>query len=159
MTQQLSVSQLPERLLIDLAVGADSMENICAQYGLTDQDISRLENDSHFQKRLGKLKRELTDDGTAITARAKHWIAELGLSKLHDLAHDPDVAASVQHDCVKTFIKLAGLDKGNAEQDKGSAATIVIEHPTGPIQVNAPDPKAKEDKLSPPLESVLFGAE
>lgn len=118
----IKVSDLPEELFIQLAIGVDTFENICDNFGISAQDAQVLEVDPEFVRRMRIATQSVEDDGRAFRTRCRTAVNGT-IHRVMNMIADPNVPATVQLDAFKTLAKFGDLEPVRQQASQG---------PTGP---------------------------
>lgn len=114
------------RLILDLAIGIDSTEDILSRYGLSRKEFDSLLNSPSFKRELSATIKETRERGVTFTAKARVQ-AESYLEILDDLIYDVSVPHGVRLDAIKSTVKWAGLEPDNAKEDKSVGTSVNIQ--------------------------------
>lgn len=115
------------RLIIDLNLGLDPLEDILLRYGLTPAQLETLNNNPVFRKDLNITAREMREGGVSFARKAATQ-AESYLEVLDEIVTDARVPASTRLAGIKDVVKWGGLEpKDEKEKGAGSGAPINIQ--------------------------------
>ena len=129
----IAVDKLPDRFFLDLAIGVNTYEEVCALYEISEEDADELQHEPLFKHKVAVAEQEVTDDGRAFKARCKK-LADGLLVHVSRMAQDPDTAPSVQLDAFKTLAKLGELEpvqKAGGNGPSGPVLHLTIVSPSG----------------------------
>lgn len=125
------VVELPQQLILELAVGLESLPAICARYGIDADAAESLRENPLFQQAVAKAEAQLRREGLTFKLRAAH-AAEDVLGDVWRRARGPDVTLPQKLEALRTLAKLADLEpRHNAQlpQAAGSGFSITINIP------------------------------
>lgn len=105
----------PPKLVIDLALGLDHLDDILAAHGLTRPQYDRLTEIPTFRRELASTMRDLRENGVPFARKAAIQ-AESYLVNLDEMVHDLDVPASTRLEAIKSVVKWGKLEP---KEDKG----------------------------------------
>ena len=105
----------PPKLAFDLALGIDTPELICDQYGLSENEFLAILNNPTFRKELAQHHKDLRENGITFKTKAKLQ-AEEYLGVLHEIIMSPDTAASVKTGAIKDIVKWAGYEPKESKE-------------------------------------------
>ena len=109
----------PPKLVIDLALGLDHLDDILAAHGLTRPQYDRLTEIPTFRRELASTMRDLRENGVPFARKAAIQ-AESYLVNLDEMVHDLDVPASTRLEAIKSVVKWGKLEpKEDKGQDSG----------------------------------------
>jgi hypothetical protein len=113
------------RLLFDLAIGVDSLPEILARFGLTEEDYARLSEMPLFRRDLAMAIREVRAEGVSFAARAKVQ-AEEYLEVLDSLVYDQSAPASTRLDAIKSAVLWGRLLPKENKSDTTNATQVIV---------------------------------
>jgi hypothetical protein len=111
------------RLILDLAIGVDSLEEILARYGMSLSEYEHMSTLPVFKKELAQTMRDVRENGNSFRAKAKVQ-AEYYLQEVDELVNDKTTPAGVRLDAIKSVVKWGDLEPKDAKTD-GTGATAV----------------------------------
>lgn len=168
------IQNLPARFFIDLAIGAQSTDDICKLYNLKREDLEPHWEDPQFIHRLAVAQQAVEDDGRAFRARCKTVVHD-SIPRMQQIIHDPDTPAATQLSAFQALVRYSGMEPEKQTANniaQGPSLSLTIIAPGGEQQrigISAhnpalPDPDAidldPDDFESIPLasaeESALF---
>lgn len=118
-TSRPSPNPWPPKLVIDLALGLDHLDDILAAHGLTRPQYDRLTEIPTFRRELASTMRDLRENGVPFARKAAIQ-AESYLVNLDEMVHDLDVPASTRLEAIKSVVKWGKLEpKEDKGQDSG----------------------------------------
>lgn len=127
--------RFPVTLPLELALGVDSVKNICVSYGIDKMEWDLLREDPLFVKAVEAAVRSLEKEGMSFRTKARIQAEEL-LKTSWNLIHKEDVPAVVKADLIKATVKWADYEP-KPQQNVAPAGTGFS------IQINlAPQPGA-----------------
>lgn len=114
------------RLILDLAIGVDGLEDILPRYGLTEDEFNILSEVSSFRRELALAMRDVRENGIPFTQKAKVQ-AESYLSVLDDLVYNIGTPASVRLEAIRSTVRWARLEpQKETKDDLANASNIQI---------------------------------
>lgn len=117
----------PPMLLMDLAIGLDSVDEILIRHKIDAHTWEVLTSDLNFRRELMRLKKEVAEDGTTFKRKAAIH-AETYLLEMDALMRDASTPPNVKHEIFKTLAKLGGLEtKVGDESAAGSGPSFAIQ--------------------------------
>ena len=161
------ITQLPDRFFLELAIGVQSFETICAIYNLDPETINQYEDDPTFQRGLAIAEQSVEDDGRAFRARCRTVVHD-SIQRIQTLIKDPEVPPATQLNAFQTLVKYSGMEpKPQAQQGAaGTTLTLTIIGPNSqrleagrPGVVIDQEPEDVEQEplaLASPEESSLY---
>lgn len=106
------------RLVVDLALGIEPLEDILTRYGLSEVQYNRLVEVPTFRRDLGMTMREVRENGLSFHKKAAVQ-AESYLQDVDDIVQDKSVAASVRLSAITSCVLWGKLlpkeEKGEAQ--------------------------------------------
>lgn len=131
-TQDVRLSALvdvPEAMIIELAVGVNGFDDICRKYNYNTSQIEQLKANEPFRAKIIKMESELTREGYTNEFRAR-WLADVSLRILHERLIDPRTPTPVVLDIHKEMVKNGNLGpKPNVAQTGNGGYSITINLP------------------------------
>lgn len=165
-TQDIRLSALvdvPEAMIIELAVGVNGFDDICRKYNYNTSQIEQLKANEPFRAKIIKMESELTREGYTNEFRAR-WLADVSLRILHERLIDPRTPTPVVLDIHKEMVKNGNLGpKPNVTQTGNGGYSITInlpqmgEQPGRTIEMNSSDVGSDGVKpllVAAPIETV-----
>lgn len=123
------ILDVPPELILEVAVGVDTLESICQKYGYSTSHVEQLRNDAGFKARVAKTESDLQRDGFTHKYRAAYG-ADIGLQEMIRMLKDPTVSNALKVDIYKELVKTADLvPKQNVQQQAGGGYSITINIP------------------------------
>lgn len=101
--------RFPVTLPMELALGVDSVKNICTSYGIDKEEWDLLREDPLFTKAVEAAVRSLEKEGMSFRTKARIQAEEL-LKTSWNLIHKEDVPAVVKADLIKATVKWADYE-------------------------------------------------
>lgn len=126
----LAVRDLPDKLYVDLGIGATSLEDICASYGLTTEQIDVYKNDPDFIRRVAIATKTVEDDGSAFQSRCRTVVYRL-IPVMEQLVKNPDEPAGARVDAFKSLVKFGSLEPKSVDTTVGPSVSLTIIAPGG----------------------------
>ena len=114
------------RLVMDLAVGVDPVNEILDSHGLDFDDLERLMNNPTFRRELASLRREVAENGTSFRSKARMQ-AESYLSTLDDIVLDTNAPTSVRLEGIKSAVRWADLEPKKSGGEEQPATSINVQ--------------------------------
>ena len=115
------------RLIIDLNLGLDPLEDILLRYNLTPAQLETLNNNPVFRKDLNITAREMREGGVSFARKAATQ-AESYLEVLDEIVNDARVPASTRLAGIKDVVKWGGLEpKDEKEKGNGGGGGVQIQ--------------------------------
>lgn len=128
-TQLTPILDVPPELVLELAVGVDTFDNICRKHGYDTSQIEHLRNDNSLKTRVAKAETELQKDGFTHKLRAGYGADQI-LRILIARGMDPSTPLSVALDIYKELVKTGDLvPKQNLTQQTTNGFSITINIP------------------------------
>lgn len=122
--QPQKVNRWDPRLILDLAVGIDSIDEILDRYSLSEAEFNRLSETQSFRRELAGTIRDVRENGVAFSSKAKVQ-AEVYLGVLDDMINDPETPASVRLEAIRSTVKWGKLEPREEKGDGQNNATQV----------------------------------
>lgn len=114
------------RLVMDLAIGVDGLDDILLRYGLTQEDYDALTTVPTFRRELSTTLRELRENGVTFIKKAKIQ-AESYLVDLDDMVQDKNVPAATRLDAIKSIVKWGGLEPKDTKTEQAQGVTVNLQ--------------------------------
>lgn len=105
--------KFPLTLPIELALGIDSVKNLCASYDITKEEWDVLREDPLFVRAVEAAVKMLEKEGMSFRLKARMQAEEL-LKTSWNLIHKADVPAVVKADLIKATVKWADYEPKQA---------------------------------------------
>lgn len=116
-------------LMLDLALEADTLENLCVKYEITLLELQNLLDNTAFYKAVMDMKGEIGERGVSFRLKAAIQ-ADMYLQDIHKMVSDATTPASVKLDAIKSIVKWADLEpKPKDGAMNGNAFKLVINMP------------------------------
>lgn len=123
------IVDVPQKLLLDLAVGLDTFDDICARYDYTPEQTAQLRNNPGIKNRISRLQAELKESGVTFRMRNAH-AAEDMIGVIWSEARRAETSLDKKIEAAKLFAKLGDLEPRTAQQTvNGGGVTISINIP------------------------------
>lgn len=97
------------RLVMDLAIGIDSAEDISERYDLSTNALDALYGIKSFRQEVAAVMKDVRENGVTFRAKAKIQ-AEDYLEIMDKLIYNSEIPAGVRLDAIKSAVKWAGLE-------------------------------------------------
>lgn len=107
------------RLIFDLALGVDDLNDILDRHKLTEEQLSTLFGNKMFRSEVAALRMDMQKDGVTLRTKAKLQ-AESYLTVLDGMVHDIHTSASVRLSAIQQVCKLGDVEPKKDAQ--GAAA-------------------------------------
>lgn len=120
-----STNQWDPRLMMDLALGLEDLQEVLARYQLTEQEYNRLCTIPSFKQELLLTIRDVQADGVTFQRKAKIQ-AEAYLDILDDLVYDEDMVGSTRLSAIQSIVKWAGLEPKETKEDNTVATQVNV---------------------------------
>lgn len=113
------------RLIMDLALSIETLEDILPRYGLTTKEYNILSRKPAFKRELGMAIRDVNENG--LTFKKKAMIqAESYLEVLDELVYDATTPSNVRLESIKSAVTWAGLLPKEEKQDTTNATQVNV---------------------------------
>lgn len=112
------------RLVLDLAIGVDALDEILLRYGLTEQEFSILSETMAFRRELAMAMRDARENGAPFAQKAKVQ-AEAYLEVLDDLVYSNATPANVRLEAIRSIVKWGRLEPPKESKDDAVNATQI----------------------------------
>lgn len=123
------VVNLPAELLIEVAVGIGTLENICLKYGYSVKQIDFLRGDERFKALVARTEANLMKEEKLHELRSA-YTADVALRILHQRVTDPSLSTGQVLEIYRETVKNGNLlPKPNLSQSVGSGYSITINIP------------------------------
>jgi hypothetical protein len=115
------------RLILDLALAIDPLEEILQRFSLTGSHYTRLLQIPSFRRDLSMTMRELRENGVTFGRKAAAQ-AESYLLDVDEMIQDRSIAASTRLDAIKWTAKMGKLEpKDEKGGDAASGTTVNLQ--------------------------------
>lgn len=153
---------LPQELIIELAVGVGKFDDICRKHGYNTSEIEFLRESANLQRQVAKMESELTRDGLTHEYRAR-YVSDLALQEMTRRVTDPRTPTNTIIDIYKETTKTGNLQpKQNQVQAQGGGGysiTINIpqmnEQPGRTIEMNSSNVGAVDAEATPSMVMIV----
>ena len=123
------IVDVPQKLLLDLAVGLDSFEDICTRYNYTSEQAEALRANPGIKTRVAQIAAELKESGVTFRLRNAH-AAEDMIGVIWAEARRADTSLDKKIEAAKLFAKLGDLEpRTKTDGVSGGGVTISINIP------------------------------
>lgn len=119
-----SINKWDPRLILDLAIGVDGLNEILPRYGLSEREFNILSETSSFRRELALTMREVRENGIPFYSKAKVQ-AESYLEIIDDLVYNPETPASVRLEAIRSTVKWGKLEPTKEVKDDALNATQI----------------------------------
>jgi len=120
-----TVNPWDPRLILDLAVAVDDLDDILLRYGLSRPDYNALTTAPLFRRELAMMMRDVRENGASFSAKARIQ-AESYLPILDDLVYSDITPANVRLEAVRSTVRWGRLDAPkNVEQEEGAKQPMI----------------------------------
>jgi hypothetical protein len=113
------------RLILDLALRVDSLDDILARYSLTRQEYDKLSDVPAFRRDLAVTIRDVRENGATFRQKAKIQ-AESYLDVLDELVYADDTSANVRLDAIKFAVRCADLEPKETKAEAQNATQVNV---------------------------------
>ena len=115
------------RLLLDLVIAVDHLDDILERYGLSHEEYSILSSNVVFRRELASIMRDVRENGASFRAKARIQ-AESYLPVVDDMIWDREIAPSTRLDAVKSVVRWGDLEpKEKKEQTQQTQPQINVQ--------------------------------
>lgn len=123
----LSPNKWDPRLLLDLVIAVDHLDDILERYGLSHEEYSILSSNVVFRRELASIMRDVRENGASFRAKARIQ-AESYLPVVDDMIWDKEIAPSTRLDAVKSVVRWGDLEpKEKKEQIQQTQPQINVQ--------------------------------
>lgn len=119
------VLDLPPQLVLEVALGTDSVESVCSRYGYDPEQVEYIRNSKHFWKVVREQEAELDKNGLSFKLRAKK-VTEDMIGRLWIQAKTEAVPFAAKLEFMKTAAKLADLEPKATQAIPGTGFSITF---------------------------------
>ena len=120
-------NQWDPRLILDLAVGVEGMEDILSRYSLTLDEYYALSSTPAFRRELALAVRDVRENGVTFAAKARVQ-AELYLEVLENIVYDTSTPASTRLEAIRSAVKWGRLEpKDDKAGDSGPTTQVNVQ--------------------------------
>jgi hypothetical protein len=117
------------RLAFDIALmlegSSETLTDIAQRHNVQASDLQRWNRDTNFKRQIDSYREEIRDKGLTFRVKARAQAEEL-LTTSWRLIHDPEIAASVKADLIKSTVKWGGLEVKSDENTSAAGAGVSI---------------------------------
>lgn len=103
----------PQALVIDVALGLDSLPEILTRYAMSDEQWEALSDNPAFKIDLSRARKEIAESGLGFKRKAATQ-AEMYLEEMDKIMYDPEASHSVKKDI---FVQMARLGELEPKKD------------------------------------------
>jgi len=97
------------RMVLDLAIGVDGLEEILDRYGLSMEAFELLSNVPTFRRDLAMTMRDVRENGVPFAAKAK-VLAESYLTDIDEMIQDEKTPASTRLNAIQSVVRWGRLE-------------------------------------------------
>lgn len=105
----ISPNKWDPRLLLDLVIAVDTLEEILDRYSMTRDEYDQLSTNIVFRRELATTMRDIRENGASFRAKARIQ-AESYLPVVDDMIWDRDIAPGTRLDAVKSIVRWGDLE-------------------------------------------------
>jgi len=118
------VNKWDPRLILDLAIGVDGLQEILSRYALSEEAFNNLSRTKSFRQELALTIREVRENGVSFAQKARVQ-AESYLEVLNDMVVDTSVAANTKLEVIRSLVKWGRLEPEKETKDDALNATQI----------------------------------
>lgn len=148
------IIDVPQQLLLELAVGLDSFDDVCARYEYTPEMTAQLRRDPGVNARVARLAQELKNDGVTFRVRSAHAAEDL-VGVIWAEAKRTDTPLATKLAAAQFLARMGDLEPKPSAAPPGSRFSITIELPTSPSSANNHHPTPVIDVSPQPVAPTL----
>lgn len=118
----------PQGLVLDLALGIDSLDDILVRYGMDANQWEALSDNKAFRLDLARVRKEISENGLSFRRKAATQ-AEMYLQDMDGIMSDPDASDTLKHNIFTTMARLGELEpvKSGKDGDGGNGMNFNIQ--------------------------------
>jgi len=120
-----TTNQWDPRLIMDLAVGVEGIDEILPRYNLTEDDFLALSENRVFKQDLGMAIRDVKENGLTFKTRARVQ-AEAYLEVLDGIIYADATPASTRLEAIKSTVRWGGLDEAAKTEESMNNTQINV---------------------------------
>jgi len=120
------INKWDPRLLLDLSLSVESLQDILPRYNLTMEEYNVLMSHAVFRRELAVMTRDVQINGATFRAKAKIQ-AESYLTVVDDIVHDTEVPTGIRLDAIKSAVRWGDLEPKEAKNTENTAAQVNIQ--------------------------------
>lgn len=119
----------PARLPMELALGAEEIDDILLRYEITPERFNTLKHMLPFRRALADAQKQVRDEGLSFKLVCGRMASEF-LEDIYVHFFDPRTGITTKHDLLKSVVRYAGLEPEPKAKDASQGAVQVA------IQIN-----------------------
>lgn len=112
------------RLVLDLALGVDSLQDILDRYDLNHEEYNALSTTPAFRRDLAQAIKDIREDGLSFSTKARIQ-AETYLPILDEMVNSLETPASVRLEAIRSTVAWGRLEPKNSKGDEVKNATQI----------------------------------
>jgi len=112
------------RLVLDLALGVDSLQDILDRYDLNNEEYNALSTTPAFRRDLAQAIKDIREDGLSFSTKARIQ-AETYLPILDEMVNSLETPASVRLEAIRSTVAWGRLEPKNAKAEDVKNATQI----------------------------------
>ena len=112
------------RLILDLAIGVDGLDEILPRYDLSEQEFMILSETKPFRRELAVTMRDVRENGIPFTQKAKVQ-AESYLEVIDELVYSTATPANTRLEAIRSMVKWGKLEPVKDTKDDALNATQI----------------------------------
>lgn len=130
-------------LMVSVASGTSTPEEICDAYGLTPEQYDTLMANPVFRQTVEGVKTDLLKNGSMISIRAGYAIAEVAIPEMQNILQSFDADAGDKVKAALALVKMQeiGRDPRGGKEEGAVRAGVSITINTNPVPVGRPRPE------------------
>jgi hypothetical protein len=121
-----STNRWDPRLILDLAVAIDPLEDILQRYSLSQDEFDLLAKTQAFRRELAGTIRDARENGITFASKAK-FQAESYLEVLDQIVHDATTPASTRLEAIRSTVRWGGLEPKEQKEDATTATQVNVQ--------------------------------
>lgn len=114
------------RLILDLAIGVDGIEDILTRYDLTEAEFEALASTPLFRRELSLAIRDARENGAPFANKARVQ-AESYLPVIDTMVVDPTTPASVRLEAIRSIVKWGKLEVDKAAEKASDKVQVNVQ--------------------------------
>lgn len=114
------------RLVLDLALGIEALEDILPRYALTLEEYGALVDSPLFRRELALAERDLRENGLPFRAKARIQ-AEAYLEVLDELVYDASTPSTTRLEAIRSVVKWGNLEPKEEKEEGANAPAVNIQ--------------------------------
>ena len=105
----ISPNKWDPRLLLDLVIAVDTLDEILLRYGLSHEEYNILTSNLVFRRELAATMRDIRENGASFRSKARIQ-AESYLPVIDDMIWSPDVAPGTRLSAIQSVVRWGDLE-------------------------------------------------